>query len=281
MAGTAADGARMVTVDGRRLAYVTAGAGPPVVLIHGASGNHRDWTLGVMQRLAARHQVFAFDRPGMGASDPAAPVDSITAQAQLMRRAMAELGHRRVTLIGHSYGGSVALAWAVAAPDRVAGLMLISAPSHIWPGPVGGFYDLTNTPVIGYAFSQIVPFAATKARIRASIDSIFEPQPAPEGYIRHIRPDLMTDPARFRRNAAQVGALKAQLRPIIPAYPSLPMPITLIHGTADTIVPLDTHARPFAERVAHARLVALDGVGHMPHHMVPDLVATALAGMRD
>ncbi|MBA3325489.1 MAG: alpha/beta fold hydrolase, partial [Rhodobacteraceae bacterium] len=120
----AGDGGRTLTVEGVPLFYVRRGAGPPVVLIHGASGNLRDFTLDVMPALAARHDVIAFDRPGHGLSGwPGPEAASLSEQARLMRLALAQLGVARATVVGHSYGGSVALAWALDAPETVDGLL--------------------------------------------------------------------------------------------------------------------------------------------------------------
>ena len=266
-----------VTVDGRRLHYVRAGSGPPLVLIHGASGTHRDWTFFHMARLTERYEVFAFDRPGIGASDAARGPLGLSGQADLMRAAMAVLGHERVTLVGHSYGGSVALNWAVGSPESVAALVLLAAPSLVWEGSPGRLYDLTNTPVIGWAFSELVPYIASEARIARSIERIFAPQPVPEGFRAHVGIRAAVQPTMFRRNAAMVGALKDDIRQMIPRYDTLTMPIELIHGEDDTIVRNAIHSAPFAEMVPTARLTALPGVGHMPHHARPDLLDTALA----
>lgn len=263
-------------IDGRRLAYVLAGTGPPVVLIHGASGNHRDWTFRLFDRIARTHTVLAVDRPGLGHSDPVSPTDSPLAQARQIRAAAARLGLARATLVGHSYGGAVALAYALQAPETVSGLLLLAAPSHVWPGNASPLYSFVNTPVVGPLFASLLPLIATDARIASATDAIFAPHPVPDGYLDHIRPDLSVRPAAFRNNAAQVGRLRGYIRQMVPRYPGLTMPIELIHGDADTIVGLDIHSVPFANRVANARLTVLEKTGHMPHHSHPDVVLAAL-----
>ena len=85
----------------------------------------------------------------------------------------------------------------------------------------------------------------------------------------------------LRENARQLVALKEELRPMVPAYPRLPMPIALVHGDADTTVGLDIHSRPFARQVPHARLAVLPGIGHMLHQVAaPEVVGgiRAVAG---
>ncbi len=265
-----------IEVSGKTLRYVKAGSGPNVILLHGASGNLHDWTFDLFDALAQSYTVLAFDRPGLGLSD-AADDASLLAQSRLMREAAETLGMKQATLVGHSFGGSVALAWALDAPSQVDGLVLMSAPSHVWPGSAGPLYDIAGLPLIGYAFSQLVPLLASDSRVTRAVDTIFAPQETPDGYVTHVRPDLSTRPQNFRNNAAQVGSLKPQIRDMVPRYPSLTMPIEVIHGTADEIVPLDIHSEPMASTLSNARLTRLEGIGHMPHHTNPDVLFAALA----
>ena len=103
----------IVEVSGHRVHYVEKGNGPPLVLIHGASGNLRDWTYRAVDQLSRRYRVIAFDRPGMGYT-PRIDSDgaSIFEQAALLSAASRQLGAERPIVLGHSYGGAVALAWA-------------------------------------------------------------------------------------------------------------------------------------------------------------------------
>ena len=104
------------------------GDDPAVVLIHGASGNLEDMRLALGERLALSHRVILVDRPGHGWSarpdsdDYASPAR----QAELVAGAL-ELGVRRAILIGHSWGGACATAFALAFPKQTAGLILLSA----------------------------------------------------------------------------------------------------------------------------------------------------------
>ena len=109
---------RFVDVDGVRLHYLERGEGPPpVVLLHGNVVTAEDWVLsGVLDRVAERHRVVAFDRPGYGHSDrPQGSAWTAGTQADLLRRAFARLGLERPVVVGHSWGTNAALAlpeWA-------------------------------------------------------------------------------------------------------------------------------------------------------------------------
>ncbi len=119
---------RFVTVNGVRLHYLERGEGSPVVLLHGNVVTAEDFrTSGVLELLATRHRVIAFDRPGFGYSDrPHGSAWSARAQANLLRDALDVLDIKRPVVLGHSWGAAVALALALNHPDDVRGLVLLS-----------------------------------------------------------------------------------------------------------------------------------------------------------
>jgi pimeloyl-ACP methyl ester carboxylesterase len=257
-----------VVVDGVPIHYVRLGSGPPVVLIHGASGNLREWTFRAAPKLAERYTIIAFDRPGHGLSGwPGEAGVTLSLQAALLRKALAQLGISRAVLIGHSYGGSVALAWAIDAPQSVSGLMLLGAPSQVWPGGLALSTDLLAAPVLGPALAYALPKLVTESFATNAAGSVFAPQQAPEGYVEHLGLGLVLQPQSLRINALQLTALKEQIRAMVPHYPELGMPVEILHGTADTTVGLDIHSVPLAAQVPNARLTVLEGVGHMIHHV--------------
>jgi len=119
---------RFVTVDGVRLHYIEKGEGPPVVLLHGNVVTAEDFdTSGVLDLVAKRHRVIAFDRPGFGYSDrPHGSAWSARVQADLLRDALVILGINRPVVLGHSWGAAVALALALNHPNAARGLVLLS-----------------------------------------------------------------------------------------------------------------------------------------------------------
>ena len=127
----------MLDVDGTSVHAVVIGDGPDVVLIHGSSGSTRDMTFALAPALAQNYRVIVLDRPGLGwttrlNSDGA----SITEQAALLSAAAAQLGANSPIVVGQSYGGAVALAWAVNHPDQLSALVTLAAASHPWNTPL-------------------------------------------------------------------------------------------------------------------------------------------------
>ncbi|PZQ47498.1 MAG: alpha/beta hydrolase [Rhodovulum sulfidophilum] len=266
-----------VVVDGVPIHFARAGSGHPLCLIHGASGNLNDMTFRLAPALAERYDVIAVDRPGHGRSGlPPGGGVSINRQAALIRGALAALGVARTIVVGHSYGGSVALAWAVDAPETVSALTLVSAPSQVWEGGLGLTNDLLASAVTGPLLAHAIPPFVGAGMADRALATVFAPQAAPPGYLDHLDLGLVLQPASLRENARQLVALKEELRPMVPAYARLDMPVEILHGEADRTVGLDIHAVPLARQIPGARLTRLPGIGHMPHQVATDRVVAGI-----
>ena len=170
---------RFVDVAGGRLHVLELGTqndGVPIMLLHGASGNLHDMRLSLGERLARRHRVILIDRPGHGWSErPGGDEDaSPSRQAALLAQALDGLGVKRAIVTGHSYAGAIVTAFALAFPERVAGLVLLAPATHPWPGGVAWFYTLASSPVIGPFFARTIvlplafPLLEALARVRSS-----------------------------------------------------------------------------------------------------------------
>ncbi len=281
---------QIIEVAGARIHAQVMGSGPDLVLLHGAGGSLRDFTFDLAGRLAERYRVIAFDRPGHGHS--AGPVagsetyDSLAAQATLLQAAAAELGVERPLVLGHSFGGAVALAWALAAPERTAGLVILGGAAMPWPGKVDVQYRINASPPGSAIVVPLLAGLAPDALSENVISYVFSPQPVPQGYTAHFGPDLSLRRTALRANARQVYGLKPQLIAMVPRYGSLERPVEIVHGDADPILGVDLHARGLAAELPNAALTVLPGIGHMPHHADPDAAiaavdrAAARAGLR-
>jgi pimeloyl-ACP methyl ester carboxylesterase len=262
-----------VIVDGLRLHYEMAGSGPDLVLIHGASGSLRDLTYALRDRLTDRYRVTVVDRPGLGHSDPLDEV-SLRAQARHIKAGLARLGVTDPVVLGQSYGGAVALAWALEGGPRA--LVLVGSPSLPWPGTLDPWYRLTST-ALGRALA--IPLASAfvpQSYVRSATAGVFAPSPVPPGYEDHLGLPLILRRDVLAANTAQVNALRAELVEMEPRYPGLALPVELVHGSVDSIVPLDIHSGPLSGRLPNARLTVIDGAGHMPHHSHSDAVIAAI-----
>ena len=277
-----APGAReRVMVEGVPIAFRRMGRGPAVVLLHGATGNLNDMTFRLAPALAARHTVYAFDRPGHGESGwPLRGGDSLAVQARLLRGALERAGVSRAFLIGHSYGGAVALSWALDTPRAVAGLLLLAAPSHEWSGGTGVTNALLDAPAVGPLLARSLRHVLPAGILARAASRAFAPQAAPAGYLAHLNPALVLAADSLRRNARQLATLRRWLEPMVRRYPDLVPPLEIVHGEADPTVSLEAHSARLAAAVPGARLTRLSGVGHMPHQVALPEVLAALTRLR-
>lgn len=278
---------QFLTVNGARVHFVTKGSGPDIVLIHGASGNLRDFTFSLVDKLAGRYRVTAFDRPGLGYTDRINPNGTtIIQQANLLADASAQLGLQKPMVLGQSYGGAVALAWAVERPEALSALVLVAAASNPWTSDLSTFYQVTSndlgSAVVVPALTAYVPNSV----VRSAIEDVFKPQEPPPGYAEHIGAPLTLRRDTLRANADQRANLLDEIKALHTRYGSIDVPTEIIHGDADTTVGLSIHSIPLSKQIRGANLTVLPGIGHMPHHVAePEVIAAidraaARAGLR-
>ena len=261
-----------------RVHYVDLGprAAPPVVLIHGSSGNVRDWTFDMAERLSDRYRVLIFDRPGLGFTDIITPNTPIAAQANLLADATAALGAEQPIVVGHSFGGAVALAGATERPGNLSGLLVLAGASNEWSTGTGLYYTLLSNPITGPIMANLIAAWVPDSTVEASVASAFTPNAMPDGYPAHYGPDLILRPASMFENARQRASLLPQIQAMVPLYADIAVPTEILHGDLDTTVPISVHSEPLSRQIPGANLVVLPGVGHMPHHIAPDQITAAI-----
>ena len=272
---------RIIAVDGHRVHGVVMGpddgSGPDLVLIHGASGNTRDMTFDLAPRLANDYRVIVLDRPGLGYTDRINRTGAtITQQAALLQKAAAQFGADKPIVLGHSYGGAVALAWAVTQPDHIAALVDLAGAAKPWESGLSTYYRVLSNPVLGPLVIPFITAYVDDTRVEQAVSEIFTPQQPPEGYLAHIGAGLTLRRHSMRANALQRANLLSEIEALHLRYDELAIPVEIAHGTADTTVGLSIHSRPLAEQVESANLTALDGIGHMPHHAATAEVIVAI-----
>ncbi|MEL6889678.1 MAG: alpha/beta hydrolase [Pseudomonadota bacterium] len=241
---------QLIDVDGVTVHAEQMGSGPDVVLLHGASGNTRDWTFAFAEQLSDRYRVTMLDRPGLGwtgqidpehkrawSSAHASPAE----QARLLKAATDALGVDQPIVVGHSFGGIVALAWALEFDD-LAGVVSVAGVANPWPGSLDWTYNLNGSALGGGLavplFSAFVP----EPYVKNIVAGIFAPQAAPKGYIDHVGPALTLRRVSMRANARQVNWLRPHVVEMSARYGDISVPVEIVHGDADTIVPLKVHS---------------------------------------
>ncbi|MFI5889846.1 alpha/beta fold hydrolase [Actinoplanes sp. NPDC051513] len=260
------------------IAYTTAGAGEPLLLIHGLGGTRQTWNQ-VLDDLAATHTVIAPDLPGHGDSDAPAGDYSLGALAASLRDLLVVLGHPSATVVGHSLGGGVALQFAYQFPERTDRLVLISS---------GGLGPQLN-PMLRAA---TLPGAQTVVAALARV-----PEPVTRGLLTLVTsavPGVLTRPdagpvaegmhrlrhegqrRTFIRTARTVINWRGQSISATQHLKQLGgLPVLLAWGSNDKTIP-PSHHRAVADLLTEPHLVEIDGAGHYPHETAPDRLLAAL-----
>ncbi|KZY29734.1 alpha/beta hydrolase [Roseovarius sp. HI0049] len=268
---------QLIEVNGHTVHAVVMGSGPDVVLIHGASGNTRDMTLSLAPRLAREFRVFVFDRPGLGYTDRLNHSGAtITQQADLLSAAAAQLGANKPVVVGHSYGGAVALAWAVHHPENLSALVPLSAASHTWTTGLSTYYKILSHPMLGPLIIPLMTAFVPESRVEQAVGAVFTPDAVPEGYMNYFGPGLTLRRKSLRANALQRANLLDEIDELVPHYPQIDVPTEILHGAADDTVGLSIHSEPLAKAIPGATLTTLDGAGHMIQHSKEDAVVNAI-----
>jgi pimeloyl-ACP methyl ester carboxylesterase len=246
-----------------------------LVLLHGQPGSAADWRQ-VQSRLPASIQAVAVDRPGYGSSPQAAAGFAGNARAVL-----AELDARGIgqaVLVGHSYGGGVALSAASLAPHRVEALVLLAS---VGPGCLNGWDRLLAAPgagpVCALAAWRLTPWLA-RARLARLTRASGRPL-APDEHVNwdiwaHSRSDhhplwrtFLTEQRALVREADQLASVLPEIR----------VPALLLADPRDTLVSIET-ARRLEQSLPDASLRLIRGPGHHLPRRAADQVADAIAG---
>lgn len=251
------------------------GDGPDLVLIHGASGSTRDLTFALAGPLEADYRVIIIDRPGLGYTPPLHNRgESLREQADLLQAAAAQLGADKPIVAGQSYGGAVAIAWAIHHPDTLSALVPIAAASNPWSTPLDPLYKLTSSRLGAALVVPLITAWVPTSYVRSSIEGIFAPQAAPEGYADYFGPGITLRRETFRANARQRRDILGEIQAQHLRNSEITVPTEIVHGTADDTVGISVHSEPLSAQIAGSVLTPLDGIGHMPQHVaVPDVIA--------
>jgi pimeloyl-ACP methyl ester carboxylesterase len=267
------------TIHGYRRAFLREGRGPAVLLIHGIGDSSMTWGP-IIPDLAQDHTVIAPDLLGHGASDKPRADYSVAAYANAMRDLLSVLGVDRATIIGHSFGGGVAMQLAYQYPERCERLVLVSA---------GGVARQIN-PLLRAASAPnadlLLPMIGLLP-VRVAVRAAF-------AVLSRMQTDFGRDAEHFLRvfdalpNAATRRAFVRTLRAVVDwrgqvitmldrSYLAHGTPTLLVWGAKDSIIPYE-HAVKAQAAMPWSRLVTFDDAGHFPHRADP---ARFLSVLRD
>jgi pimeloyl-ACP methyl ester carboxylesterase len=262
---------------GPRLAYSQSGCGPDVVLVHGALVDRREMLLSLAPMLAERFRVTAFDRPGHGRSEVAGVTGSPWDQAAQLHAGCRALGLERPVLVGHSFGGAVALAYAQQFPDDLSGVLAL-APicfpelrlEHLIFGPRAG-------PFMGALAARAAGATTDRLVLPTLWRAMFLPQPMPLRYAELFPFEAAAAPERTRHEGQDAALLNVGLARTAWGALTCRTRVHILAGDRDIVVNNRLHGAVMAALLPEGRFEELPGLGHMLHHFAQAPVADAVA----
>lgn len=271
-----------IDVGGTRLHYIERGSGEPLLLLHGNGATARELELsGLVDQLAGQYRVFAFDRPGYGYSQPLGRDDGPEAQAALFHQALAQLGLQPAVVVGHSWGTLVAISLALAHPEQVRRLVLMSGYYFPLPRLDALMMVPPALPVVGVVLRHTLSPLLGRLAWPLLLKKIFSPAPIPRRF-RSGYPAWMTlRPSQLRSSAREAVAMMPAAARLSARIPGLTLPVTIITGAEDRQVRPRHHAHPLHEALRNSELVLMPGAGHMVHHTATAQVVAAIASAGD
>ena len=265
-----------IEVEGLPTRYLTAGEGPPLLLLHGVGDNAFDWHW-VMPALAHTYQVYALDLPGSGGSAKPLPDYSPAFFTRFATAFLDALGVERAAVVGNSLGGLVGLRLAFSDPERVAALGLVSS------GGLGRevTYALRSLALPGYgklavAWGKRRPGALQRALGRSAL-LFAHPRRVPREWIKEQYrlarlPGFLE--AQLATLRAQVG-LRGQREVLVDRLSHLKVPTLVVWGARDRVLPY-SQGQEAAARLPEGTLKLVPDCGHAPHVEQPERFASGL-----
>lgn len=244
---------------------------PAIVLLHGSNADLHTWQPWV-DRLQRDWRVVRLDQRGHGLTGPAADGDyRREAFAGDVDRLADKLGLGRFVLAGNSMGGGIALEYALARPERLAGLVLVDAGGaprlEEAKGNIG--FTLARIPGVSTVLSAMVPRALIDRSLRQSVSN--------QAVVTDAAVDRYWELLRYPGNRVATGMRFATpSEPFTPAQlAAIRVPTLIIWGADDGLIPVSS-ARWLATRIPRARLEVLPGIGHLPMEEAPDATVRVL-----
>ena len=257
---------QFVEVNGQRIHYVSHGAGAPVIFIHGSVGTVHDFLESPLFSLVAeKYQAIAYDRSGFGYSsrnphERMTPAD----HAAVLARLMAALRIEKPIVVGHSWGGAVALAFALKYPHLARGVVLL-APVAYGSGSWDSIrYWPVRLPILGTLFRETFFVPVAWLLVPHFLSESFYPTTVPASYLA-IFTSFALRPSHYLSEARDMPGLGYALAEMSKKYAQIKAPVTVICGDQDQNTPCSVHARPLHRAIPNARLVIVAAAGHQIH----------------
>jgi len=263
-----------------RLTSSSSGEGIPVLLIHGFGASSYSWRH-IIKPLAQKYRVITIDLKGFGESPkPRDDLYSVYEQARLVRNFILENNLQNVHIIGHSYGGGVALVTSVylsaSHPNLQSSLVLID--SIAYPQDLPDFVNVLATPILGPLVIYAIP---NTTQVKSLLEKVyFNDALIPQSAIDHYAGNLGKPNAKYATLTTARQMLPTDLQQFSDNYANLTIPTLIIWSRDDEIVPLAIGER-LHEDLPNSKMVVLNDVGHAIQEEKPSVLLPYLQQFLD
>jgi pimeloyl-ACP methyl ester carboxylesterase len=264
-----------VTVDSLRVHYIESGAGRAVVMIHGNAGGVEDFEFGEVELLSREYRVVAIDRAGHGKSDrPRGKAATLEYQASLLHQTLAHLGITQPVLVGHSWGGALALAYALKYPAEVSAMVLLAPAAYADDSGNGFLSVVIRTPLVGELSLLLGKLMLGRRMLKRALAKAFYPQVVPDRYLKLASSWLSQ--RQLRSYLEDELALNDSLQKMSKRYSEINIPVVIVTGDEDKIVSPKENAYRLQAALPQSRLMELKDVGHEIPQTHPESIYAAL-----
>jgi pimeloyl-ACP methyl ester carboxylesterase len=259
---------QFIEVRGINIRYQQIGSGPDILFIHGTPIPLEGWLDSVIEGLSGKYRLTVYDRPGHGQSSTNNINYSIRQSAELALALIDQLNLQRPLVVGHSFGGAIALSMATLYPGNVSGFMTVGP--MVYPNNAAPFiFKLALLPVIGKLFIRMVIRLFGKLMVKRALFVMFDPNMdcAPPEYVdtnKALMSPILVE-TWFREMAMANDGARAN----VSAFSQITHPITLVHGDSDRIFNFARESLAFHKAFPKTKLIILDNTGHMIHFARP------------
>ena len=261
--------------------YVEGDGSQDIVFIHGAFINLRDWVFATRSLSKLDSRLIYIDRPGFGYSERNENKWNAERQADLARLYVKNIHGKNLILVGHSWGAMVAMAWAAKFPEEVKGVVSIAGLNM----PFSGVSKLANdTGLLRLAYELYFTSVAKRANsgsIEKFAGRMFQPQDIPSGYLDYVGSDLSRRRSTIKANKGDLLITSQALEQNYTSYGRIEMPVEIIHGNEDFLLPFKSQAVAFNKAIPNSRLHILPNVGHMAHHFALKELSNSIRYIRN
>lgn len=266
---------QFVEVENLSLHYVETGKGKTVVLVHGNAGSIQDFEFGTFAHLADNYRTIAFDLPGHGSSKRKEKTMTIEAQATILHQALVEIGVKSPVLVGHSWGGAVALAYSLLYPNELGGLVLLAPAAYPDADSKSRIATLLNIPILGDLSLAIVKPLISSKVLKHELEEAFYPDKVPQDYFK-LAKDEWLDREQIKNYINDEKELNQSLQKLCSKYSSLKVPTVIVTGDSDRTVSPEQNAYRLHKTIPNSKLIVLPKTGHQIPETHPEAVLQAI-----